>query len=190
MLETPLVGFRRFTSIDSTPPLSNRSYTQQVHVYVLALTDDMLAEPRHEPQLVLPVTGSHVRHWIDQGLTRKLDHPNGVLLVQTRNDKYPTLIDSVSVRDSPDIFKAAGAAETVVFMCHHCNTHSPAHAKAYLAWLRQKHPKSRQRVKVLYQGIGGIFIKLQYGFTDFGFSSREEAFKRYAVPGTEKCFFP
>ncbi len=47
-------------------------------------------------------------------------------------------------------------AAIVVFYCNHCSSSSPAVAKRHLAWLRGKRPDSRQEVKVLHRGMGGL----------------------------------
>lgn len=162
---------------------------QKVNVHVLSLIGNTLADSRNARQLVLPISDYEVRSWIDQGLTHKLDQPSGVLLVEARNEKYPTLVDSVRLYQNSDIFNAAKAAETVVFMCHHCSTNSPGYANSYLAWLKTQHPNSSQSVRVLAGGIGGFFSRLWDRFYGSGLS-REDVFKLYAVPGTEKFYFP
>jgi hypothetical protein len=47
-------------------------------------------------------------------------------------------------------------ADVVVFYCNHCSSSSPAAAERHLAWLRSRRPESRQQVKVLHHGMGGL----------------------------------
>ena len=47
-------------------------------------------------------------------------------------------------------------AAAVVFYCNHCSSSSPAVAEGHLAWLRDRRPDSRQQVKVLHSGMGGL----------------------------------
>jgi hypothetical protein len=47
-------------------------------------------------------------------------------------------------------------AAIVVFYCNHCSSSSPAAAERHLAWLRGRRPDSRQQVKVLHRGMGGL----------------------------------
>ncbi len=47
-------------------------------------------------------------------------------------------------------------AAIVVFYCNRCSSSSPAVAEQHLAWLRSRRPHSRQQVKVLHRGMGGL----------------------------------
>ena len=68
-------------------------------------------------------------------------------------------------------------ASIVVFYCNHCSSSSPAVSERHLAWLRSRQPDSRQEVKVLHRGMGGLLHRAkELGRTDDIFAEIYERF--------------
>jgi hypothetical protein len=126
--------------------------------------ENVLCESGTEHLYALSVSSKQVVDWIMDGSVKS----GKVLLVKARHDLdklFSPEIDNNnfgawSEERMEEIY--AANAEVVVFYCNNASSNSPGHLAKYHAWVRKKHPESKQRCVMLSNGINGLFYYMRY----------------------------
>lgn len=102
----------------------------------------------------MPCSNQQLLTWIDNGSVKTQE----VALLQARPDPdcyfaegVGSQLDIYYTRDKPDEERLQ--RKVVIFWCNNASANSPYEAEKYFKWLKENHPKSKQQVMVLQNGI-------------------------------------